>query len=79
MADVRVLELRPDMTGALESLDDLRAKVESGEIVMFCAVGVEKDDSTRMWVGSAHGSKTKLQWMGALTHLLLTIWHEELK
>jgi hypothetical protein len=79
MSEVRAINLKPDMTNALQSLDDLRAKLQSGEIVMFCAVGIEKDDSTRMWVGSAHGSKTKLQWMGALTNLLLTIWHEELK
>lgn len=75
---MKVIDLKPDMTGALKSLDDLRERVASGEIVMFTAIGVEKDDSTRLWVGSC-GSKTKLQWIGSITHLLLAVWHEDLK
>ena len=75
---MKVVELKPDMTGALSSLDDLRAMVASGEVQMFCAVGIEKDDSTRMWIGSC-GSKTKLQLIGALTHLLLSYWHRDVQ
>lgn len=76
---VKVVEFKQDMTGSLQSLDDLRSAIESGQVVMWSAVGVEKDDTTRLWVGSLPGAKTKLQWMGALTHLLLSVWHEELK
>lgn len=76
---MNVVQFQRDMTGSLRSLDDLRAKVESGEIVMWTAVGVSKDDTAILWVGSLPNAKTKLQWIGALTHLLLSIWHEEIK
>ena len=75
---MKVVDLKPDMTSALSSLDDLRAMVASGEVHMFCAVGIEKNDNTRMWVGSC-GSKSKLQLIGALTHLLFSYWHNDIK
>lgn len=38
-----------DKRRLLETLNDLIASVEAGEVVAFCAVGIETSDTTRMW------------------------------
>ena len=58
-----------DKTAALEVLDTLRKAVEDGEIVAFCAVGIEPDDCTRMWSSSVK-PVTRLRMIGALTNLM---------
>jgi hypothetical protein len=58
-----------DTKAALEVLDTLRQAVESGEIIAFCAVGIEPDDCTRMWSSSTK-SVTRLRMQGAISNLL---------
>jgi D-Tyr-tRNAtyr deacylase len=57
-----------DKSTALEVLDTLRSAIEKGEVVAFCAVGIEPDDCTRMWASSTK-KVTRLRMIGALTHL----------
>jgi tellurite resistance protein len=54
---------------SLEVLDSLRKQVESGEVVMFIAVGVTPADGTLQWRGT-DGSKSRLQMLGAVVDLL---------
>lgn len=56
----------------LSILDDLRAKVESGEIVAFAAVGIQPDDVTLSWQGCTHGV-TNLRLVGAVACLLHSV------
>jgi hypothetical protein len=38
---------------ALAAIDDLRRRVESGEVIAFAAVGIEPGRQTAMWCGAA--------------------------
>ena len=62
----------PDTAGALETLDNLRAAVASGQVIGFTAVGIEPDDSTRVWL-STTVPVTKLRVIGAVSHLLACV------
>jgi hypothetical protein len=53
----------------LAIVDDLRAKIESGEIVAFAAVGIQPDDVTLSWQGCTQGV-TNLRLVGAVARLL---------
>lgn len=61
---------------ALGILDDLRDAVREGRIVAFAAVGIEPDDTTRMW-SSATADVSRLRVMGAMTHMLHMYSHGE--
>jgi hypothetical protein len=56
---------------------DLLAKCESGQIVTFAAVGVDRSDGTFMWLGG--GNKTRLQVLGAICNLLLHYWSGDIR
>lgn len=58
----------PDKTAMLEVLEDLRRKVEAGEIIAFVTVGLQPDDETLGWSGSI-GGVTRLRVMGAIASL----------
>lgn len=58
-----------DMKDALETLDSLRAAVESGQIKAFACVGIEPDHTTRMW-SSTTTPTTRLEMIGAMAQLL---------
>ncbi len=53
---------------ALEILDELRAKIESGEIIAFAAVGIEPDDITFSWTASTR-PVSRLRMIGAIGSL----------
>jgi hypothetical protein len=54
---------------ALAVIDDLRAKVESGQVIAFAAVGIEPGDETMSWQASVR-PVTRLRMMGAIWNLL---------
>lgn len=60
---------------ALQVLDDLREKLRTGQIVAFCGVGVEADDTTMMWA-TATENVSRLRMMGALRHLEHSYAHD---
>lgn len=53
---------------ALEVLENLRQAVIEGKVVAFAAVGIEPDDTTRMWC-SATENVSRLRVIGAIAHL----------
>lgn len=60
-----------DKAVMLENLDDLRQRIESGEVVAFAAVGIAADHGTSMWSGSAQGPKvSRLMMIGAMQQML---------
>lgn len=59
-----------DTANALDVLDDLRAKIISGQVIAFCAVGVEPDDTTSEWCATTR-PVTRLRMMGAIQSLAL--------
>lgn len=59
----------------LEVIEDLRAKVESGEIKAFAAVGIASDHATYRWQSTCQHT-TKLELLGAVTHLLTYVQQE---
>lgn len=75
---LNVVSLQPDTKEALRCLDDLRAKIESGEVVMFAAVGVTQNDSTFAWTGLTT-KKTRLQMLGAIAELFFSYWNLDIK
>lgn len=66
-----------DKSDALEVLDDLRAKIESGEIKAFAAVGIAQDHTTYRWQSTTKPT-TKLEILGAAVHLLSYLQQEAL-
>ena len=68
-----------DKKDLLETIDALRVSAEKGEIITFCAVGIEADDSTRMWLGSVPKAKSRLQLLGAIENLKLHFWNDDIK
>ena len=79
-ADMRVVELRSgDKAEAFTVLDDLRAAIESGHIVCFAAVGIDKADGTMMWLANIGKAKTMLQLMGAISNLMMQFWNGDIK
>jgi len=60
---------------ALAVIDDLRAKVESGQVIAFAAVGIEPGDETMTWQATTR-PVTRLRVMGAMTHLLHSFMHD---
>lgn len=68
MSVVRLEPKRPDKQRALGILDDLRAKIESGDLVAFAAVGIQPDDELRMWTATTV-SVTRLRMIGAIARL----------
>lgn len=67
-----VLALAPkviDRADALEVLDSLKAAVEKGEIIAFAVVGLEEDDTTRMWSAAIRGV-SRLRMLGGIYTLL---------
>lgn len=75
---LKVVELVPDRTAALKVVDDLRARVVSGEIVAFAAVGITRNDSALMWLGTSE-KKTNLQVAGAIATLQMSFQHGLIK
>ena len=61
----------------LATIDNLREACDSGLLKAFCAVGIEHDDATRMWTDQSNHT-TRLQMLGALQHLLLSYWNDEI-
>lgn len=62
----------PDVHGKaamLETLDNLRAKVESGEVVAMAAVGISQSDDVASWMSTV-GHVSRLRVYGAVSHLL---------
>ena len=53
----------------LANIDDLRAKILSGEVIAWCGVGIGPDDTTWRWQASASGV-TNLRVVGAVATLL---------
>lgn len=66
---IHTINSLPSKAEALSALDDLRAKIDSGEIIAFAAVGIEPDDCTMMWCGASK-PVTRLRTMGAIQSLL---------
>lgn len=58
-----------DKAGMLEVLDNLRAKVEAGELVAFAAVAISEDDETYAFTAAAR-HVSRLRQFGAVSHLL---------
>lgn len=58
-----------DKSEALAVIDSLRAAVESGEIKAFACVGIEPDQSTKMWASCTRRT-TRLEMIGAMFHML---------
>jgi predicted sulfurtransferase len=76
---VNIVALKPktrDLKDALETIDDLRKAVESGQVVAFCAVGIEPDDTTIGWC-SCTENVTRLRLMGAVASLQARIHADE--
>lgn len=59
---------------ALAVIDALREAVASGEIVAVAAVGIERDDVTRLWTTTTR-PVTRLRIIGAMHHMLHTYSH----
>jgi hypothetical protein len=60
----------PDrLKNSLDTIDDLRKRVESGEIVAFAMVGVHPDDATSGW-SSCTEKVSRLRMQGAIAQLL---------
>lgn len=75
---MKLAEIKPNPTldDALKALDALREKIVSGEVIAFCAVGIEKDDCTSWWIGCSR----KVTWLkirGALTTLLFEAMNDK--
>jgi hypothetical protein len=71
MSGLKVLPFQgkqPDKGRALSILDDMRAKIESGELIAFAAVGIEPDDELKMWTASTV-SVSRLRMIGAIARL----------
>lgn len=64
------------VANALGVLDDLREAVIAGRVVAFAAVGIEPDDTTRMW-SSCTADVSRLRVMGAMSHMLHMYSHGE--
>jgi hypothetical protein len=76
---VSLVQKTIDPAGALAIIDDLRAKVESGEIVCFAAVGLNDADGTFLWSGGLPGRKSRLQVLGAMENMKLHYWSGAIK
>lgn len=63
-----VIKPTRDTKGALETLDNLREAVLSGQIIGFVGVGIEPDDTTLCWSFSTQ-SVSRLRMMGAIESL----------
>ncbi|MFH1083385.1 MAG: hypothetical protein V1751_08345 [Pseudomonadota bacterium] len=59
-----------DTKEAFEVLDDLRDKLQVGEIIGFCAVAIGKEDSTYLYTGTTQ-TVTQLKMKGAIMQMLL--------
>lgn len=68
MTIVQLVVKTTDKSGMLESIEDLRQRVESGEVIAFIGVGIAPDDVTRGWSGAIDGV-SRLRMMGALATL----------
>lgn len=76
---MQVVELKVNNTKeALDVIDALRKKVESGEICAFAAVGIDRNDGTTAWMASTM-TVSKLRMVGAIQHLFLTFWHGDVR
>lgn len=60
-----------DAKNALEVLDDLRTKIESGEVIGFVAAGFSADDTSYAWASSTTKA-SRLRMIGAMSNAL---WH----
>ena len=74
MTDLRLAQIErksASLEEALGVIDDLRARVEAGDVKAFVVVGVAPDHETLQWVG--HISKTtRLELQGAIMQLFLS-------
>lgn len=61
---------------ALKVVESLRQDLLNGRIVAFAGVGIEEDDTTRMWC-TATAPVSRLRCMGAIAHLLHMYQHGE--
>ena len=59
----------PDTAEALSVIDDLRGKVESGEIVAFFIAGFSADDTNYAWSSTTQPA-TRLRMMGSMSNAL---------
>jgi hypothetical protein len=62
--------------GMLATLDDLRSRIESGELVAWCGVGICGNDETLRWQATV-GKVTNLRLIGAVASLAHYV-HEDL-
>lgn len=68
---VRIDRKAASMEEALSVIDDLRNRVEAGDIKAFVVVGVAPDHETMQWCG--HTSKTtRLEMQGAIMQLFMS-------
>jgi len=68
----KLLTLAPtalDATSALNIIDDLRAKVESGKVIAFFACGFSADDENYVWSATTRPA-TRLRMMGSMSNAL---------
>lgn len=54
--------------GMLEQLDQLRARIEAGDVAAFAAVTINEGDETHAWIASKQ-HVTRLRVYGAVSHL----------
>lgn len=57
------------LKNSLDVIDDLRKRVENGEIIAFALVGVHPDDATSGW-SSCTEKVSRLRMQGAIAQLL---------
>lgn len=57
------------LKNSLDVIDDLRKRVENGEVIAFAVVGVHPDDATSAWA-SCTEKVSRLRMQGAISQLL---------
>lgn len=75
MSTVRALPPTISTEEALAVIDDLRAKVASGQVIAFSGVGIEPGDETVCWQATVR-PVTRLRMMGAIWSLLHNFSHD---
>lgn len=68
------LNRAPTKEEALEIVDQLRADIESGEVVAIFAVGVQDDDATNIYLGTCKPI-SRLRITGSVTEALHSFMH----
>lgn len=69
---MKLLTIAPrslDTSDMLDVIEQLRAQIESGQVVGFAAVAIEADDNCTAWFGSA-ASVSRLRMQGGIAQLM---------